>query len=366
MMLRKGSLGMSEIGSSTVRPLVSVLMLTYNHGEYVAQAIESVVGQRTAFSFEVLIGDDCSRDNTREIVEEYHRRYPALIRVFTTEHNIGAHANDIRLIQASRGKYLAYCEGDDYWNTPDKLAKQVDFLEGNPDYGAVHSEYSRIAQFRGEWRCIPRAWEQQGKVIPQGDVFHDMLRSNFMQTCTVLMRRDLMLDYLGSSLPVDELWPPDWAFFAYFSHESRIGYIDEPLATYRKVPGSMMNKSAEVMLKRHSDNISMLMVLSDYFGVDEATRMDVRWRMTLELFRHALRAGDFESAKSAYEWLDAHGHAGPRGSLRRSRRFLYRLAATHPTLAILFRAADICNQRIGVGALTRRRAFIAPPPCFES
>lgn len=366
MMRKKGPLAMSEIGSSTVRPMVSVLVLTYNHGEYLAKAIESVVGQRTGFDFEVLIGDDCSGDNSRDIAEEYQRRYPERIRVFTTDQNLGAHANDVRLIQASRGKYLAYCEGDDYWNTPDKLAKQVGFLEANPEYGAVHSEYSRIAQFRGEWRCIPRAWEQQGRAIPQGDVFHDILRTYLMQTCTVVMRREIMLDYLASGLPVGEFWSPDWAFFIYLSHQTLVGYIDEPLATYRKVPGSMMNQSADVMLGRHRDNTEMLRVLCDYFEVDEATRLDIRWRMTLEHFRHALRAGDFESARSAYFWLDAHVQGRPAGSLPWPRRSVYRLAVRHPVLATLFHAADVANQRVGMAALKRRRAFSAQPPIFES
>ena len=361
---RRQEMAASE--TSSLRPLVSVVVSTYNHGQYLAQAIESIVGQRTAFDFEVLIGDDCSRDNTQEIAEEYQSRYPERIRVFTTDRNLGPHDNDVRLTQASRGKYLAYCEGDDYWNTPDKLAKQVGFLEANPEYGAVHSEYSRIAQFRGEWRCIPRAWEQQGRAIPEGAVFHDMLRTCLMQTCTVVVRKDLMLGFYSSGLPVEQFWPPDWACFVYLSHETLVGYIDEPLATYRKVPGSMMNQSADVVLARHHDNTEMLMVLCDYFEVDEATRMDVRWRMTLELFRHALRAGDFKSARSAYEWLDAHAHTRPAGSLPWPRRLVYRWAARHPALATLFQAADVFNQRVGVAALTRRRAFSTKPPIFES
>lgn len=356
---------MVEVDSSSPPPLVSVVVSTYNHGEYLAQAIESIVGQRTAFDYEVLIGDDCSRDNTLQIAEEYQRRYPELIRVFPSDRNLGPHDNDVRLTQASRGKYLAYCEGDDYWNTPDKLARQVAFLEANPDYGAVHSEYSRIAQFRSEWRCIPRGWQHQGRVIPQGDVFQDMLLDNFMMTCTVVVRRDVMLTYLDSALPVEDFWPPDWAFYVYVSHECRIGYIDEPLATYRTVPGSMMNQSAAVMLARNQGAAETLRVLCDYFGVDEASRMDSRWRMTLRLFRLALRAGDFESAQSAFEWLNTHAQAGPAGSMAGPRRFLYRIAIGHPALATLFRTAELSNQRVGVAAMKMRRAFTAPAPSFQ-
>ncbi|MFF2755773.1 glycosyltransferase [Psychrobacillus sp. NPDC058041] len=89
--------------------------------------------QKTNFDYEILIGEDCSTDNTRLIVEEYVQKYPEKIRIITSENNVGAKVNSKRVFNASKGKYIADCEGDDYWIDPYKLQKQVDYLEGNSE-----------------------------------------------------------------------------------------------------------------------------------------------------------------------------------------------------------------------------------------
>src|ERR1017187_8487450 len=114
-------------------PTVSVLMLTYNHESYLAKAIESVLQQTTKYRFELIIGEDCSTDKTRRIALEYQRRHPETIRVIYSESNVGAYSNGARLNQCSRGRYVAFCEGDDYWTSSTKLEKQVELLEANPD-----------------------------------------------------------------------------------------------------------------------------------------------------------------------------------------------------------------------------------------
>lgn len=116
------------------RPLVSIRTSTYNHGPYIKQCIEGILMQKTDFPFEYIIGEDFSTDETREIVFEYARKFPNVIRVITADYNVGSKANGRRCINACRGKYMAICEGDDYWVDPFKLQKQVDFLEKNPDY----------------------------------------------------------------------------------------------------------------------------------------------------------------------------------------------------------------------------------------
>src|ERR1017187_8839583 len=123
---------------NTPAPLVSVAMITFNHRPYIERAVKCVLNQETDFNVELVIGEDCSTDGTRELVFDLQRRHPEIIRVVTSEHNVGAQ-NILRTERACRGKYLAYCEGDDYWNDPSKLAKQVAFLESRPDYVMVHS-----------------------------------------------------------------------------------------------------------------------------------------------------------------------------------------------------------------------------------
>ncbi|REB08726.1 glycosyltransferase [Sporosarcina sp. BI001-red] len=113
--------------------LVSISCITYNHEDFIADAIEGFLMQKTNFDYEILIGEDCSTDRTREIVEAYIAKYPDRIKLVTSEKNVGAAKNEERLFRLSQGKYIAECEGDDYWTDPYKLQKQVDYLEENPE-----------------------------------------------------------------------------------------------------------------------------------------------------------------------------------------------------------------------------------------
>jgi len=118
-------------------PLVSVLMITYNHELYIGQAIEGVLMQRVDFKLELVIGEDCSLDSTRAICERYAEHHPGKIRLLSSERNHGMMPNFLRTLKACNGKYIATCEGDDYWTDPLKLQKQVDFLERNKKFSGV-------------------------------------------------------------------------------------------------------------------------------------------------------------------------------------------------------------------------------------
>lgn len=122
---------MSDIPSL---PVVSVCVITYNHEPYLAQCLDSLVMQQAYFPFEVVVGEDCSSDRTRGILREYEQRYPQIIRPIYHEKNVGAARNLFaHALPGAKGKYIAICDGDDYWTDPLKLQKQVDFLEAHPD-----------------------------------------------------------------------------------------------------------------------------------------------------------------------------------------------------------------------------------------
>jgi glycosyltransferase involved in cell wall biosynthesis len=120
--------------------LVSVCFITYNHEKYVAQALESAINQVANFRYEIVIGEDCSTDGTRAIVQRYAAQFPDLIVNLPRTKNLGARLNGIDIRQNCQGKYIALLEGDDYWTDPHKLQKQVDFLEANPDYVLCHHD----------------------------------------------------------------------------------------------------------------------------------------------------------------------------------------------------------------------------------
>lgn len=119
--------------------VVSVLVITRNHENYINKALDSILSQQTKFRFEILVGDDASTDRTREIILDYSTRYPDIFRLFFHDENIGTTKNSYCLMTHARGKYLASCEGDDFWIDNDKLEQQVRILEENPEYiGCAH------------------------------------------------------------------------------------------------------------------------------------------------------------------------------------------------------------------------------------
>ena len=127
-------------------PLLSVFMITYNHEKHIAEAIESALMQKTSFKYEIVIGEDCSTDQTREIVLEYATRYADKVKPIYQERNVGANKNAASVREACKGKYIALLEGDDYWIDPLKLQKQVDFLEAHPDF-SICSHKSKIRRY---------------------------------------------------------------------------------------------------------------------------------------------------------------------------------------------------------------------------
>ena len=126
-------------------PKLSVILITYNHEKYIEKALDSVLSQVTDFPFEIVIGDDCSPDDTNNITREYRDKYPDIIRIVHREKNTGRPTlNVYETTMKCRGDYLAYLEGDDYWTDSDKLQKQMDFLNEHPEYIACTHSHKMI------------------------------------------------------------------------------------------------------------------------------------------------------------------------------------------------------------------------------
>jgi glycosyltransferase involved in cell wall biosynthesis len=114
------------------KPLISVFIITYNHEPYIAEAIEGVVMQKVDHPIEIIIGEDYSTDGTYAICQRYAQKYPELITLLPSARNLGMMGNFLRTLKSCKGRYIAFCEGDDYWVDERKLQKQIDFLEANP------------------------------------------------------------------------------------------------------------------------------------------------------------------------------------------------------------------------------------------
>lgn len=165
--------------------VVSVSMITYNHEAFIAQAIEGVLMQQTNFPFELIIGEDCSTDNTRDICIKYRDTYPSVIRLRLPEKNLGVKENAKENDHACSGKYIAYCEGDDYWIDPLKLQKQVDFLEQHPQHDACCHRYLIFDEDTKEWSD-----DHKGRFFeehPEGITFNNVFNMRYWLTKTMTM-----------------------------------------------------------------------------------------------------------------------------------------------------------------------------------
>jgi glycosyltransferase involved in cell wall biosynthesis len=218
---------------------VSVLITTYNHEQFIAQAIESVLMQKVDFDYEIVIGEDCSTDGTRDIVIDFHRRDPDRIRLSLTERNLGGagNMNFFRAFQTCRGQYIAMLEGDDYWTSPQKLQKQVEFLDDHPECAIcfhnvdVHKEdsHENHLYFRGELKPVY--------------TFNDLVRGPFFPTGSIVFRAGLI-----SELPE---WfyttvPGDWPLFLLIAQHGDIGYIDEVLGVRRQHRGGVWHSKGTI------------------------------------------------------------------------------------------------------------------------
>ena len=182
-----------------MKPLVSVCVTAYNHAPYIAQALESILAQRTSFGVEIVVGDDCSGDGTAEIVSHYVAQYPDRVRLITGERNVGMRANYRRVVEACRGEYVAMCDGDDYWCDEEKLQRQVEVLEKDDGVGLCYSRSKRFYEGTNEEWSYPR-----GEMYCD---FRSLLFSNTVDNVSAIARRDLVLQYYREVRPEEH---PEW------------------------------------------------------------------------------------------------------------------------------------------------------------
>lgn len=218
---------MKTSSSSHVRkkPTVSVVTIAFNQEKYIRDALESFMMQKTDFSFEVIVGDDASTDNTPEIIKEYAKSTPEIFKAILRKKNIGVVPNFINALRAAKGKYIAICEGDDYWTDPYKMQRQVDFLEANPDCALCFHPVKVFFENNDRPSSIYPAKEQRADLTVKA-----LLEGNYIQTNSVMYRKQKYTD-----LPVGIL-PFDWYLHLYHAQFGKIGFIDKTMAAYRKHP----------------------------------------------------------------------------------------------------------------------------------
>lgn len=218
-------------------PVVSVKMITYNQAPYIAEAIEGVLRQKTIFPFELVIGEDCSTDGTREIVFDYKKKYPQIIVVVTSDKNVGSSGNSYRTLKACRGKYVAICEGDDYWHFPYKIQKQVDYMGSHPECGLLLTDADKYYQKNN--KILSRSNFKNGFQKRTNLTIEQLIRIEGEMTkftCTAMVRRHLC-DKVTEEDPYlyqsGEFLMGDTQLWAELSLIGKVTYIPDSTATYR-------------------------------------------------------------------------------------------------------------------------------------
>lgn len=217
------------------KALVSICCLTYNHANFIRQTIESFLMQKTNFPIEVLIHDDASTDSTASIIQEYENKYPEIIKpIYQIENQYSKGRLIIATFQIPRakGKYIAMCEGDDYWTDQNKLQKQVDFLEQFHDYGMICTNYSKYFE---KGKIFLKDCFKSSK-YKLGVRFEDyLLDMSTIGTATVLFRKELLLNYYNE-IPESvrkSFRVGDSPKYLYISASSKIAVLPEETAVYR-------------------------------------------------------------------------------------------------------------------------------------
>lgn len=204
--------------------MVSVLMLTYNHEPYVAQALDSILGQETDFRYEIVISDDASRDATKRILLGYKDRNKELITLLLTSQNQGLIGNFLKAYEACRGKYIAICEGDDFWISRNKLQRQVSYLESHPQCAICFHRAVNLYEDSGAKSLSNPHQEEDTGIL-------DLAKSNYLTNVTTVFRRAAF----GALPPwFSQVSTYDYALHMLTAQTGSIHYMKEPMAVYRQ------------------------------------------------------------------------------------------------------------------------------------
>lgn len=263
--------------------LVNICMITYNHAPYISQSIEAILSQVTNFDFQLVIGEDCSSDGTREICRGFEERFPGKIKLVTSSANVGMSKNFLRTYQACEGKYIAFCEGDDYWTDVYKLQKQVDFLEANLGYCAcfhnVQMSEERTGTLKSERTSESDNWILHKSLSKASFDTNDLLGPWFIPSLSVMFVNysDFELPGWFHNCPFGDL-----PFMLLLSLRGNFKYLDEVMGVYR------IHDSGATASHKAYDKIMMMVYIYASFDIHTSFKFHdaIRNAVAYEIDRH--------------------------------------------------------------------------------
>lgn len=227
--------------------LVSIQCLVYNHEPYLRQCLDGIVMQKTNFKFEAIVHDDCSTDNSASIIREYAEKYPEIIKpIYETENQYSKHNGDLDRIMnsACKGKYIAFCEGDDFWTDPMKLQKQVTAIESDSKNTMVYTAFSTVDETGNSIYRYDLHYNMCKS--KSGNIFPFLLFRNVVMTVSCMVNRNV----LESKIYLDCNDSLDYNLFLAASSLGNCIYLDYETCSYRKVGNSMTNSNSNIVQQR--------------------------------------------------------------------------------------------------------------------
>lgn len=216
------------------KPSISVIICSYNRASTIKQTIDSVLNQEFGSTFEIIIGDDGSKDDSRDILRAYQQKYPEIITLLLQDTNHGLGGNWASCVKLARGKYIASCDDDDYWHNPNKLQLQFDYLQNHPETGMVHTEKDDL-YVADKNKLISNVYSTNNFDVPQGYIQKEIFAGKVpICVSTSLIRKELIEryvvldDYIRLRFNIQ-----DWPTWIILSKYSRIDYLPISTCTYR-------------------------------------------------------------------------------------------------------------------------------------
>ncbi len=214
------------------QPMVSVIVPLYNAESTIERCLDSILAQQCDFPFQILVGDDCSSDNSRAILQRYAHANPDKVVAILNQNNLGVIGNYCSLVDQATGKYLAFCDNDDFWHNPEKLQKQVAILDANPQAVMTYGDFNRIDESAGVTRENYR--RNKGDHPPSGNIYETILLRNYIGAVTVCCRTSEARQALRDiNMAQQTEWTtPDYPLWLALCARGEAIYLDESLATY--------------------------------------------------------------------------------------------------------------------------------------
>jgi len=292
-------------------PLVSVIIITYNQENTIGQTIDSILSQQCNFQYEIIIGEDCSIDNTRQICIDYQQRFPEKIKLLLHEKNGGVVKNYVDCVKECSGKYLTACAGDDFWHNTYKLSLQVEYMETHPDCGVLHTDYDELNTFT--LKTINSCKSRMNKEIVEGYCQQEIFNGKLSITApTICFRKDLIDKYVDFDKFLELDFPvEDWPILIILSKYSQVNYLPISTVTYRKGHESLSNLNGyDKIIAKYKREKVMYKYLCNLFPKDLPFDENVYDSyVSLILLNLAYKKFDFAIAKNYSKEILRLGHS---------------------------------------------------------